>query len=56
MGYIGQTLWDTLGKNFGIYWAKTMGYIEQKLWDILGKSNGIYWPKNGIHRAKYGIY
>ena len=42
MGYIWQTLWDIvikicdiLGKNYRIYWAKT----------IVGKKYGIYWVK-----------
>ena len=56
MGFIGNKVWDILGKNYGIYWAKTIGYIigyiRQNLWDILGKTKRyIYqklWVYNGI--------
>ena len=34
MGYIGQKLWDILGKKYGIYRVKTIGYYEQKVWNI----------------------
>ena len=55
MVYTVPKLWDILGKNYGIYWAKTVGYIWQKQWiywvktmgyigqkllDIFGKNNG----------------
>ena len=61
MGYIGQKPWDIfgksmgyIGKNYGIYWAKTISYniryIWQKLWDIF-QNKGIYlakqWDKLG---------
>ena len=47
MGYIcknygkySERLGDILGKNYGIYLAKSIdyfiGYIQQKEWDILG--------------------
>ena len=48
MGYIGQKLWNILGKNYGIYiFGKNLVYIRQKLWDILwdiyiGQKSGIY--------------
>ena len=38
-----------MGRNCGIYCAKTigyfLGYIKQKLWDIFGKHYGIYCQK-----------
>ena len=41
------------GKNYGIYWAKTIGYfigyIRQKLWDIVGKRYRIYFQNYGIY-------
>ena len=37
MGYIGQEVWDILGK--------TVGYIEEKLLDILCKNYGYIWRK-----------
>ena len=44
MGYSCQKLWDIFGKNYGIYWPKTIGdisrYIWQTLWDIFGKNMG----------------
>ena len=61
MRYIRQKLWDIfakpmgnirktlgcIGKNYGIYWAKTidyiMGYIWQKLWIFLVKMWDILW-------------
>ena len=51
-GYILQKLRGIFGKNYGIYWPKTIGdisrYIWQKsrdifgkIWDILGKNYDI---------------
>ena len=65
MGYIWQTLWDIFGKNYEIYWAKTIGYlvgyIGPKVWDILGKNYGIYYgiywfQIDGYILQNYGIY
>ena len=36
MGYIWPKLWDIFGKNYGIYWAKTIGYIMGYIWKIVG--------------------
>ena len=70
-GYIWQKLWDIFGKNYWIYWAKTigyiMGYIRQnagiyldKLWDILdinmGNIKGYNWQYLQDRLGKnYGI-
>ena len=53
MIYIGQKLWDLLGKNYGIHCAKSMRYIGQKLWDISGENYRIYWEN---YRIYYRIY
>ena len=39
--YIGQNIWDILGK--------TMLYCGHKLWHILGKTYGIYWQTYRIY-------
>ena len=35
-----------IGKNYGIYWAKSIGYIMGYIWqtlrDIFGKNYGIF--------------
>ena len=41
MGYIGQKLWDLFGKNYRIYWAKTI----VKVWNLFAKKYGIYLAK-----------
>ena len=44
-----EKMLDIFGKNYGIYWAKTIGYFMGyilKTYDILDKTFGIY----------YGIY
>ena len=52
MRYSRQILWESMGKDYGIYFAKSMGYTEKtlgfigyKLWDILSKLYEIYWAK-----------
>ena len=49
MGYIRQKLCDIFGKNYGIYWAKTMGYvmryIGQKVRVTLGRTMGYIGQK-----------
>ena len=44
MGYIGQKLWEILGINNGIDWAKLWDMLWDifchRLWDILGKTMG----------------
>ena len=51
MEYIGQILWNILGKYYVIYLQNYGNYLEKlldifaKLWDILGKNYRIYWAR-----------